>query len=416
MKRLLLILLVAVIAFGVVAQDDTATVSPTLLENLDELEATVEDIRGLDVITPVDRRFPSKAEAADTIAGLLDEELTDDIVFEAMQFYTVFDFIAPDFNFREFYIELQQDQIAGFYNTDDKTMNTLLISGNPLGDDLPALEKTTYAHEFTHALQDQHFDLTMIEDIENGDHQLAVLSLVEGDATYVMQEYLLVLMEQNPGAIFEILSLSLSGDADLPEGTPPILESELLTPYLQGLTFVTALYSNGGWDAVNAAFTDLPQSTEQIIHPEKYLDGEAPIEVTLQPVDDVLGSDWTMTTEDTMGEFYLTEYLKTQLDTRTASEAAAGWGGDHYQVFYNTNADEQAYLLKITWDNIDEMADFMTTFEDFASRRMDTSAEDTCWLDSEIQDALCWQVLDETTLALSYAPDVTTAEALVNAQ
>src|SRR6185369_3555626 len=146
-------------------------------------------------------------------------------------------------------------------------------------------DQVTYVHEFTHALQDQYFDLNKLlsPDIENDpDQSLAVTSLVEGDATASMTLYMDAVAAKNPFAVVSMLVEGVqAGNLTLPAGVPPILTDELLFPYTEGLDFILALNKSGGWDAINAAFKKPPTTSEQILHPDKYLSGEGGQEVVL---------------------------------------------------------------------------------------------------------------------------------------
>ncbi len=400
MKRFLLILLVWVV--GVSAAQNTV-----LTDHIDQLEQRVMDIRGLTLMEPVDRKFPTLAEAQTTIRALYETELTDDVVHRATQFYRAFDFVPVDFDLRTVYLDLITDQVAGFYDTDAKNMNILLLSGNELGDQLPPLERMTYAHEFTHALQDQHFNLDdKIMTIEAADAALAALALVEGDATLVMQEYMLQVVQEEPALMVQMLGSIAGINTALPPGVPSIMEEELTMPYLRGLDFVTTLHRQGGWEAVNTAYEDLPVSTEQILHPERYLAEDMPVSVTLNESD--LGGDWSLLTEDTLGEFYLREFMATRLDAKAAERAAAGWGGDYYRLYYNPENDQRAWVLRLAWDTSDDASEFAQLYEEFAGLRY-SSRSDTCW--SSDQDATCIITGDEIVLA--YAPTTDLARTLI---
>src|SRR5262249_5212155 len=154
--------------------------------------------------------------------------------------------------------------------------------------------------------------------------------LVEGDATLSMTDWQL----QNLGpADFTELLQEAAGDPSTAElqSLPAILRESLMFPYIQGLAFVQGLQMAGGWQKVDDAFSTPPASTEQILHPEKYAAGEAPVAVTLaSDLAKKLGSGWTVPLVDTFGEFQLGVWLAGApgIDKATADAAAAGWGGD----------------------------------------------------------------------------------------
>ncbi len=420
MRIFLLLLTILALPLAVTAQEGDSVISPTLSEELDGIEAWVSATRGLEPTEPVIRVFPSRQEASDFLLGSIEEQLTPEIVAEIEAFYAAFDFIAPGTDIVAVYTELLQDQVGGYYDPDDKTMNTILLSGGELGDALPSLEKIIYAHEFVHALQDQVFGLEEIgldEDAMeemSSDSVLAIQSLVEGDATLVMNVYTEYLVEQNPMAAFGILSGSLaSGSTTMPEDTPAILTRELIFPYLQGAEFVTALYQDGGWETVDAAFENLPVSTEQIIHPEAYLNGDLPLAVELAPTDEVLGEDWTAYDPDVLGEFYLRAYLDTYLTPDEYSSAATGWGGDSYRVWQDAEGDT-AFVLRHAWDTPTDTDEYIATVELFAAARSGAELDGQCWTGPE--DTMCLAELVTGETVLTVAADAATAEALLLSQ
>lgn len=419
MKRLLLLLVLLLgIVGGVAAQDDvTSPISPALAAQLDDLEAQVHDLRGWVALHEVERLFPSVAEAQAHFAQLLAEEITPEILREETQFYRAFDFFNPEIDLLSTYTALLQDQVAGYYDSDTDEMNTLLISGDgQLGDSLPLLERTIYVHEYVHALQDQYTDaLAAMDEIESPDRILAALALIEGDASLVMQDYLTAVVAENPMAALGLLATSMTGTGQIPPDTPEILVEELMMPYVQGMEFVLALRERGGWDTVNAAYENLPVSSEQILHPQKYIDGEQPVTVELQPTDNLMTATWEPLLERTLGEFYLQQYLSTQLGGRTARAAAAGWGGDLYRIYYDENADEIAWVMRLAWDTEADAAEFDAAYRAFATERTGADEVDRCWEDADTFESLCLHTNGQESIVTS-APDLDIAQALLASQ
>jgi hypothetical protein len=400
--------------------DDLPVVSPLLLEQLDDLEADVMELRELEMTQSIERLFPSREDAVETILAMTQEELTDEVLFEETQFYLAFDFIDEGVDLWEVYAALLADQVAGFYDPDTEEMTVLLLTGGELGDSLPALERITYSHEYVHALQDQHFDLdAYTEDLYEPDATLAAMSLVEGDATLAMQDYTMVMLQKEPELSFQILADILAIGIEIPEGTPAILEAELTMPYVDGMAFVMALRNQGGWDAVDAAYANPPASTEQILHPEKYRSGDLPVRVEIIEVDPVLGDGWAMLYERTLGEFYLREYLDTQLSSSKAGRAAAGWGGDRYQLYYNEADNQRAWVLRLVWDTADDAAEFGEYYQEFAQSRIAGEVlmdDDTmrCWQIEIDVEALC--LLQGDDVMIAYAPNWELAVEMIAAQ
>lgn len=421
MKIYRMMLLVVLLLFvGVVmAQDDG--ISDTLRIELEGIEDYVEGVRGLELKDPLIRVFPSREEVSAFLTESLNEQLTPELINESRGFYASFDLMGVDVDMADVYFRLIEDQIGGYYDPEDKTMNTILITGGELGDDLPVLEETIYAHEFVHTLQDQHFDLQSlglsVEGVEELPYEqvMALQALVEGDATLVMNLYTNDVQARNPFAAFQILSATVSSGAmNIPEDTPPILLRELYFPYNQGLVFVSTLYAEGGMDAIDAAFANLPVSTEHILHPETYLNGEMPIAVSLADTSAALPDGWTLLREETLGEFYLRAYLDTQLASDVYAEAAKGWGGDTYHIYQFEDNTTYAMLTRFTWDTATDADEFAGAFEQFGAAKFETEATDGCW--SSEGDALCLAVMDNGDTLISRAPTLDMAQALRDSQ
>jgi hypothetical protein len=188
LKRLILILILLLSARAVAAQE---TITPALEQHLEAIEQLTAKLRGLDAITPVEHRFPSREDVQQYLEREMNIQLDDETLKRETQFYIAFDLLPPDVNLRDVYLNFLTSPagVAGFYDTDTKAMNVLLIGGGELKDMLPLLDQITYAHEYTHALQDQHFGLDKLLNEEtsvNPDLALAHLSLAEGAATASM--------------------------------------------------------------------------------------------------------------------------------------------------------------------------------------------------------------------------------------
>ncbi len=416
MKIMMLVLLILLAAIsGATAQQE---ISPELVEQIEGLEAYVARTRQLDMLTPVDRRFPARAEAIEQVKTMIAEEIPPEEGERLNHFYIAFDFLPAGTDYITLYTSLIEVQVAGFYDTVTKEMNTLLLDSDQPGDELPLLEQTIYVHEFVHALQDQHFALDSL--LESGeyspDQSLAISALVEGDATLIMNEYVEMLAERNPfGTAMQLLVQGFNANAlFMPPDLPDILARELLSAYTDGAAFVGVLHAQAGWEGVNAAYEpgNLPESSEQILHPDKYLAEESPLSVQLNAP--ALESDWETVWDTTFGEFYLREYLRTQLPTQQAARAAAGWGGDHYQIYHNTATGELAWIMRIEWDSAVDADEFASAYTEFlAARFEDVVAQDSCW--SDAGETLCL-VDDEGAHLLVFAPTLVMAQDLITSQ
>lgn len=418
MKRLTMLAALALLLIGGAAAGQEIVTVPALETQMNELEEVTRDIRELDGET-VARDFPTRDELVEFLEGTLDEDLPAEEAERALNFYLAFDLINAPLDLRTLYQNLLGSQIAGYYDPEIETMHVIPVGGGELGDELGLTEQIIYVHEFTHAMQDQFFDLQAILEgdetlVDNPDRYLAALSVVEGDATLVMTLFTEQLVSENPMLALRLLGEGFQAGAfSLPEGTPQILLRELMFPYESGMMFVSALYNEGGWEAVNAAFDQLPASTEQILNPDKYLAGEQPLAVTLNGGETVLGDGWERIWDATLGEWYLREYLRTQLERAVYVAAAAGWGGDSFHIYRHAENDALALLLRIEWDTQADADEFAAAYAAFGDARYETGALDGCWTGAA--DALCFAQAGSATL-IAQAPTQAAAAALIAAQ
>lgn len=254
---------------------------------------------------------------------------------------------------RDLYVKLQGSQVIGYY---DPTAKKLFIVSSDGG--IGPTERLTYAHEFTHQLQDQHFDLNGLglDKLHNdSDRALAILSLVEGDAVSVQTAWMIgnlsaaelgqVAAEASDPAMLAILA-----------SMPPILLETSLFPYQAGATFVANLRSTGnaGYPGVDAAFAKPPASTEQILHPEKYSAGEGPVAVNV-PGDLAarFGIGWKVSATDTLGELQTRVWLKGGgVVGDVARTAADGWGGDRLALVSGPAGASAVLVYASKWDTV----------------------------------------------------------------
>jgi hypothetical protein len=197
--------------------------------------------------------------------------------------------------------------------------------------DEEAVVEVTIAHELTHALEDQVFGLRDTEALSD-DRTLAYDSLTEGTATAVMVQFA---AERN---LLGQLLLADPGSSDIDE-VPEALQAQLVFPYLGGQEFVQELRRAGGdWDLVNVAEREQPPtSSEQILHPAKYLEGEEPEKVRLG-AGRLLGAAWQRRDTGDVGEFDLRQLIRIGADAATAAEAAAGWAGGSFAMWRRRGA------------------------------------------------------------------------------
>lgn len=326
--------------------EEKASTGPTIVSIRDEISR----IRGLPVKRELDIAYISREQLGREMEAELaggypaEEAAAEEKVLKALNL------IEEDQDLVEAVQQMLTEDVLGYY--DNRTGELKVVSDT---EEIDTLNEVTLAHEITHALQDQSFSLTRLlpeDGSGNDDRDLAVISLIEGDATVTDEEYAAVNLEL--GDAVSLLMESLGATAGL--GTS-YLDDSISFPYIEGSLFVSALMDAGGWEAVDAAYTDPPQSSEQILHPSKYREHEAPIEVSTPDLGAAMGGSWERTYGNVIGEFDAREILDVGLTPSAASAAAAGWGGGRAELY--EDADGRRLLaLVLVWDTEAEADEF----------------------------------------------------------
>ena len=218
--------------------------------------------------------------------------------------------------------EVQRSLSAGVIGFYDPSSAQLVIRGTAL----TPFTQTTLAHELTHALDDQWFDLDRAAlNTAESEAQFGFQALVEGTATWVEQLWTDTRTPvERAAATTEAKEFSRNMIA---EGFSVSVVQIIESPYTLGFAFVESITSVDGAIAIDRAFESPPISSEQILHPEKFAAGERPIIVPPPP------SDGPSIIEETLGELDLTAVLSTSLAPAVARAAGEGWGGDRYVVW-----------------------------------------------------------------------------------
>ncbi len=318
------------------------TVDPQLAAQIDAVTAQVPPIRGLEPTADVPYEFITRDQFRQDLIELAFEDSTPEQRAAEERALKRLGLLPADADLTQLLVELYGGQVAAYYRPDTGRFY-IIERDSPFG----PVDKLTVAHEYTHALQDQHFDLegTRIKDLTAGDAILAQLAVIEGDATLTSQRWLIDNL--SPAEQLQLFSDSL-GELDQSQlaGMPLILRRQLEFPYTDGFTFTAnGLYGNGGFNAVNQALQTPPASTEQILHPDKYFAGEQPIAVTLDDQSATLGAGWSRVYEQTMGELNIQVLASGGQEpavnipgfptTWPRQEVAAGWGGDRLNMYEN---------------------------------------------------------------------------------
>ncbi|MBN1963380.1 MAG: hypothetical protein JW910_01960, partial [Anaerolineae bacterium] len=238
------------------------------------------------------------------------------------------------------------------------------------------------------------------------------------DAMLMTEGYQMWLMDSDPLAVFSLLGEALFVETDALYAAPDIIQTELMFPYIAGRDFAYTLFVAGdGWPLVNAAYDAPPISTEHVLHPERYVGGEAPLAVGVAPVGDLLGDEYRLVWDRTLGEFYLREHLRLLLPNEIADPAAAGWGGDRYLLYFNDDIDTTVLVWRLAWDTEADAQEFAATYRGYNALRFagpgESWGETTCWPGD--LETLCLRAGTVETLVI-VAPEATMLPDLIASQ
>ncbi|MBN1666840.1 MAG: hypothetical protein JW862_07115 [Anaerolineales bacterium] len=392
----------------------TPQIDPQIARQMDMIQVEVIQERGLEPAGSVTRALYNREQVRQRV---LDDFLSEYSPEEAGQDALVlaaFGLLPPGFDLHSLYIELLTEQVAGFY--DDEVQEMVVVQEERFD----GLARLVYAHEYTHVLQDQNFDidegLNYNEEACEDDTErcAAIQALLEGDAS--LSELTWFLNHASNQDREDILSFYETYESPILDSAPAFLSEDFLFPYEQGLVFVQYLYDRGGWGSVDRAYRTPPVSTEQILHPAKY-PADMPQPVELPDLQMILGERWEELDRNVMGEWYtflLLAYGRDEaarLDEDQAAAAAAGWGGDAYVVYYQADTQATVMALQTVWDAISEADEFEQAFRQYAQERFGQPVSDTLgWITWQGADGFHAFAITGATTTWILAPDQTTAD------
>jgi hypothetical protein len=336
---------------------------PDIAAQIDEVVGQVPPLRQLEPLREVPYVLLTRAELASELESLVAEEIDRETLATEARVLSRLGLLPEDADLYELLLSLYESQIAAYYRPDTGSFY-IIERDQPFA----AMDRMIVAHEYTHALQDQHFDLegSRVSDPSEGDATLAQLAAVEGDASLVMFRWAfenLSLQEQ-----LQLFSGMVPNPTDqaLLETMPPILRRQLEFPYAEGFLFASQVEARGGWTAINETLFEPPASTEQIIHPEKYFAGELPVRLSPAHSAADLGDGWRDVYQQTMGELNVQIWLADgeappmpglPAPPTDWQQAAAGWGGDRLHMFENDEG-QWAIVWQTAWDSAQDAQEF----------------------------------------------------------
>jgi hypothetical protein len=350
------------LAAGVPQLPDTTLVisSDTVLgARVAKLLPELARLAQMELVRPIRVERRSRGELEGYLRFKLDQEMPPEEASYLTRSYALLGLLDGEVDLRDLLLSVYTEQVAGFYDPDSTALFVM--------DDMPAdMLETVLVHELVHAVQDQTADLDSLTAKTRGnDRQAAAQAAIEGHATLVMLDYM---SEQLQGEPLDFSSLPDFSQAIRPAlegmraqypalaGAPAIIRESLFFPYLEGASFVAALWQQK--QGRPPPFGDLlPQSSEQIMDPGKDFgpepDPPSEVRMALDPELEVLY-------ENTLGQMELGIVLDTHLGSEGDS-LAEGWDGDRYLLLRNPSG-EDGLLWASVWDSMEARDRFATGF------------------------------------------------------
>ena len=306
---------------------------------VDSLRGPVERATGLRFISPPRSAMRSREQVRAYLISKLDEELPPERLHGLETTYRLFGLLPDTLQLRPLLLDLYSEQVAGFYDPD-----SAMLFGVE-GADRTQL-RLVLTHELIHALQGQYLPLDSILDArENNDRLAAAQAILEGQATLASLDVLAPGqgVSQNPQFWEMYREQVRQQQSSMPvfRRAPLVLREGLIFPYLQGAEFMH------WWETEKRdSFpygSRMPVSTEQILHPDRYARGDAPVPLAFEPDSSVLY-------QDVLGENEIRVILATLAGSdEVQTVMPIGWGGDRFRL--SKTGTGEALVWYVVWDD-----------------------------------------------------------------
>lgn len=314
---------------------------------VDEITAFASEDSGYPRKTAVKRRLISQDEAEAWFRQRLANSDYTERLARAEVSMKKFGLLPRDFDLKNFVVKSERQGVAGFYDEESK-MISLLSWVDADG------QKPILAHELTHALQDQNYDLKIwqkagvkksdsksgVEETEGEESVAARHAVVEGQAMVVYMDYLLAplhrTLKDTPGIIaaMEEPSVVAAIDTEVVHDAPIVFREAGAFPYRDGLLFEAALLEKGGKKlAFGGVFAHPPKTTHEVLQPKTYLESEQLSPVTIPNMQPLLGGKYEVYDTGSFGELDVRALVKQLGEKRLANDIAAAWQGGSYVTF-----------------------------------------------------------------------------------
>lgn len=354
---------------------------PAVLERMDIIAGQIMALRELGRYADVDREIMPTTEFRSYMEALVLSRYDPEAVSRQQLLLEALGFVADEYYHVEVMMNDTADFVGGYFYPEQ---NKIYVPGNGFY----AFEQYIYAYEYSFALLERNYNLTTRFCQGNLDSCLAQTALATGDVRFMHELWLDTYpIDFEPEEFFDL------------EDPEPLFKQYWAPPYFNtyrnfpvrfGYPFVLHLYEQNGWQTINYTYRYPPETTEQVLHPEKYDAREARVLLYDPDLLPTLGDGWELVQRETLGEWrtYLLlvtpDYPGAIRPEEEAAEAAAGWGGDTFQMYTNPESGAVVLAVHWNWDTAADREEFFTSFTAsqagrFLSGAIDGPGEGECW-------------------------------------
>jgi hypothetical protein len=332
-----------------------------------KIASELAEISGLKLRHPVPCDFISKEKVNEFLKKRVKESASPEELRAEELTLKKFGLVPPDFKLADTTVDLLTEQAAAFYDYDRKK---LFITETTSEES----QEPVLAHELSHAIADQNFNLAKYirKGEKNDDGSTARMAVMEGQATWLMSEYLARRMGQSLKASPNLAKMmsrvsESSGQFPIFDQSPLYLQITLVFPYTEGMLFQNEVIRRNGDEGFAEVFRRAPVSTQQIIHPEKYFENEQPTSPDLP--DPHLPSSYKSLVGGTLGELDHQVLIEQFAGKPRSEEIAPHWRGSNFELRENKKESRVVLLYTVEWDGEEAARNYFEVYRQALAKK-----------------------------------------------
>lgn len=329
----------------------------------ESLAKIVSQIRGWDKVEQINMEFKDRIFIREFLNRQIDEDFSPECLNNEGFLLKWLGLLNKDADYKESLINSQAAQIAGLYDP----RNKMILLGDWIH---PLFVEAILVHEIVHAYQDKNPGIDKFLQNKDRNESLDLISarqsVIEGEATAVMLEYLLRKDQKSLKESPDIFALI---EEKLLKQSRYVKENMLYNIYGYGTQFIQAYLKKYSWAELNNIYKLPPASMKEIIHPHLYRDNEnADTKGWLEALENSVPGEWRKIYRNRLGEFIIFLSLRQTLDRKTSEKAASGWQKDEAGIYENKDGHRLVFFLS-RWDSQMDALEFLEAYKEGLKKR-----------------------------------------------